>query len=62
MPVPMTRPIQHKIIAQVTPTLPRGSTPGLNLPPSNGVSVPGGTGQIHTVADPANVVPVRTRT
>ena len=60
MPMPMTRPINHTGVLQPRDALARGGTPTVNLPPSNGQTLPYGQGVVHTVKDPTHVVPTRT--
>lgn len=59
MPLPVTRPIQNNVTTMTPATLDRSgpSAPDLALPPSNGVAMPYGQGTLHTVKDPAQVVP-----
>jgi hypothetical protein len=62
MPMPMTRPIQHNATITNPPTMQKGGTPApLALPPSKGVALPYGQPTVHTVKDPAHVVPMPTR-
>jgi hypothetical protein len=61
MPMPMTRPVQVNQTSHTQNVIAKGATPALNLPPSNGVTRPGGAGVVHTVKNPAHQVPTRTR-
>jgi hypothetical protein len=62
MPLPFTRPINHTAVAQDRDALARGNAPDLNLPPSNGQSLPFSQGIVHTVKNPGHQVPTRSRT
>jgi hypothetical protein len=57
MPMPFTRPIVVTQTAHTPGTYPRRPGAALALPPSNGVKLPRGGPVVHTVKNPAHVVP-----
>lgn len=64
MPMPVTRPIRTRRIVRWDPQgqLLRTVSPGFNLPPSNGITLPNGVGELHTVKEPTSVLrPVAAR-
>lgn len=58
MPMPVTRPIEPGYVTwQPQGQLFRPASPGMALPPSNGVTIPNGGGVLHTVVKPEHIIP-----